>query len=221
MDRISSKYSVEVVPLRIGDKTLQVLQLKNFEDYLEELIDTGNVGIMDLPYWAKVWDASLLLAYYLGRQPVVLGQRVLEIGAGMGIVGIYAAHCGHTVTLTDIDEDALLFAKANALLNQTPQLDVARLDWNDTDISQPYDVIVGSEVLYDRQSYPTLVQFLRKALAPHGIIILAKNAELNTPAFFAELTKYFEFKQTIQTVRSSEEELRICLYAIRRKSAVS
>ena len=47
----------------------------------------GPVACLDLPFWAKVWEASFVLAYFLGRQPVVPGRRILEIGAGIGVVG--------------------------------------------------------------------------------------------------------------------------------------
>jgi len=216
---IKNKYAVEVVPLKIGGKVLKTLQIKEFEEHLAELIELKAAGLMDLPYWAKLWDSSLLLAYFLGRQPVVLGRRMLEIGAGLGIVGIYAALCGHQVTITDVNDDALHFARANALLNGVQHVEVSKLDWNDAAVGVTYDVIVGSEIVYDRQSYPALVEFLRRALAPGGIIFLAKNASLHAPAFFVELTKYFEFKQTTQTVQSDGESQQIVLYAIRSKEA--
>ena len=217
MDRIGEKYNVEPMPLKIGERVLKVLQVKDLEEYLAELIEQKNVAPKDLPYWAKVWDSSLLLAYFLGKQPVVLGRRILEIGAGIGVIGVYAGLCGHSVTITDIDEDALLFAKANALLNGVSHVEVKRLDWKNPDLAEPYDMIVGSEVVYDRESYPALVRFLCKALAPNGMIFLAKNASLHTPAFFEKLAKYFEFKHTSKKVTADGETQEIMLYAIRPK----
>lgn len=220
MDLIRRKYEVEVVPLKIGDRTLQLLQLTDFEAYIERLVDSGGVSIMDLPFWAKVWESSFLMAYFLGRQPVVPGQRLLEIGAGMGVVGLYAALCGHRVTLSDINEDALLFARANARLNGLTEMNILKLDWNDPSPFEPYDIVFGSEVIYDRKSYPLLVRFLRRAVAPDGMIFLAKNQGLHAPRFFEELTRYFEFKEKVQEIRSCGEAEKICLYAIRRKRSV-
>lgn len=217
MGLIRQKYSVETVPMKIGDKVLKILQLQDFEEYVKTLIEEKGAKIGELPFWGKVWDASLLLAYFMGKQPVVFGQHILEIGAGMGIVGIYAALCGHQVTLSDNNEDALLFARANALLNDVPQVQVRLLDWTAPDLPQGYDIIVGSEVVYDRPSYPSLVRFLRRALAPGGMIFLAKNRELKASSFFEELTKVFELKENIQKVRTNEESLEIALYAIRPK----
>lgn len=216
LEQIRRKYKVETVPLRIGGKEIQVLQMENLESYIEELIEKENAGIMDLPFWAKIWDTSFILAYFLGKQPIIPWQRMLEIGAGLGIVGIYASLCGHNVTITDIDEDALLFARANVLLNDS-KAEVKKLDWNTPDLGDRYEVIFGSEVIYDRKNYPLLISFLRRALAPNGTIFLAKNTSLHAPAFFEELTKYFKFKHTVQTVRSGEETQQISLYAIRFK----
>lgn len=217
LEQIRKKYEVEEVPLKFGGKQLKILQFKDFEAYLENLIDnTPAVSLKDLPVWAKLWEASFLLGYFLGKQPVVPWQRMLEIGAGTGVVGLYASLCGHNVTITDNEEDALLFARANVILNES-KAQVKQLDWNAQDIPEPYEVIFGSEVIYDRQNYPLLVGFLRKALAPNGTIFLAKSTSLHAPAFFEELTKYFKYKHTVQNVRSGGETLQVSLYAIRFK----
>lgn len=218
LDQIKSKYAVEIVSLKIGDKTLKLLQIKDLEEYIAGLVEAGSVPILDLPFWAKVWESSFLLAYFLGRRPVLLGQRMLEIGGGIGVVGIYAAMCGHNVTITDINEDALLFARANVLLNGVTRAQVQKLDWNETNLPEPYDVIVGAEVIYDRESYPLLVNFLRSAIVPGGMIFLAKNANLHAPKFFVELTRYFEFKQNVQTIGNGEDAKKIELFAIRLKA---
>lgn len=218
MEQITAKYPVETVPLKIGNKVLSILQMKDYEEYIINAVESRDLNVTEVPFWAKLWEASFVLAYFLGRQPVVAGQRILEIGAGIGIVGVYAAMCGHNVTITDINEDALRFCRANALLNGAPQATVMQLDWNDAAPFLPFDVIVGSEVIYDRRSYPLLVSFLDKALAPGGIIFLAKNADMPTPAFFTELTTRFAFKETTQSCHVDGDEQKITIYAIRRKS---
>ena len=216
LEQIRRNYKVETVPLKLGGKEMKVLQIEDFESYVEELIETQNAGPRDLPYWAKLWDTSLILAYFLGKQPVVPWQRMLEIAAGVGVIGIYASLCGHNVTITDIEDDALLFAKANVLLNGAAAR-VQKLDWRSPDIDERYEVIFGSEVIYDRKTYPLLVAFLRKALAPNGTIFLARNTSLHVPAFFEELTRYFKFKHTVRTVRSGDETQQVSLYAVRFK----
>ncbi|XP_045449344.1 protein N-lysine methyltransferase METTL21D-like isoform X2 [Melitaea cinxia] len=56
-----------------------------------------------------VWDASLVLAKYLEtmcqcKPDFLSGIRVLELGSGLGVVGLTAATLGAQVTLTDLPE---------------------------------------------------------------------------------------------------------------------
>jgi predicted nicotinamide N-methyase len=217
MAEITAKYPVEVVPLNIGGKTLRVIQFKDLGAYIETLVDSEPVACLDLPFWAKVWESGFVLAHFLGRQPVVAGRRILEIGAGIGIVGVYAALCGHDVTITDNNGDALLFARGHTLLNGCPHVPVRHLDWRTPELDRPYDMIVGADVVYDRRSYGDLVRFLKAALAPDGIVFLAKNEQFQARAFLAALTENFEFKQSVQTIRSEDRIQQISLFAIRPK----
>jgi hypothetical protein len=52
-----------------------------------------------------VWDAGVALAHILCEQPgLVQGKRVIELGAGAGLVGCVAARVGaQQVVLTDLD----------------------------------------------------------------------------------------------------------------------
>ena len=82
----------------------------------------------------KIWPAAAMLARWLWlHRPLLEGQTVLELGAGVGTVGLAAAACGaRHVLLTDINDAALRCARANVERNGErvrTAAAVAHLDW--------------------------------------------------------------------------------------------
>ncbi|KAG7359806.1 methyltransferase-16 family protein [Nitzschia inconspicua] len=71
----------------------------------------------------NVWDGSIALAKYLESNPAIVEEKkILEVGAGTGLVGIAAAILGaKEVVVTDL-EYSLANLRGNILLNQ-PSVD--------------------------------------------------------------------------------------------------
>ena len=122
---------------------------------IERFIDSDN-PLQDFPLWAKIWPAGTVLAGHLSQIPIETGKKMLEIGSGIGLVGIVAADAGHNVMATDYNAHALDFVRANSLLNNCPRLKVSRLDWNKPHLEDDYDYIIGSEVVYREQDIQLL-----------------------------------------------------------------
>ncbi|SHI55710.1 class I SAM-dependent methyltransferase [Wenxinia saemankumensis] len=78
---------------------------------------TGRV--QPYPYWAHPWPGGIGMAAWLMAEPGrVAGRRVLDIGAGSGLVAIAAARSGAArVTASDIDPMAEAATWLNAGLN--------------------------------------------------------------------------------------------------------
>ena len=61
--------------------------------------DVGEEGVV-------VWDAALVLAYFLERHQEELklseGIKVLELGAGTGVVGLVAAALGYVIKTKNV-----------------------------------------------------------------------------------------------------------------------
>jgi predicted nicotinamide N-methyase len=74
------------------------------------------------PYWAYPWSGGAALArYFLDRPETVRGKRVLDLGAGGGIVAIAAAKAGsREVTAAEIDPNGAAALGLNAEANKAP-----------------------------------------------------------------------------------------------------
>lgn len=118
-----------------------------------------------------VWEAAVALYLLVDGQPERWrGKKVLELGAGTGVVGLVLAAHGADVTLTDLPE-ALPILRHNAAANfepGTPEAERVRvlpLDWTQG-LSpalrqlQPFDVVVGADLVYNEALYAPLLDTL-------------------------------------------------------------
>lgn len=101
----------------------------------------------DAPYWAFAWGSGQALARHLLDEPeLVRGRRVVDLGAGSGIVAIAAAIAGASeVFAVDRDEEALLACRANAALNGVAVKTSASLPGR-------FDLLLASDILYEEES---------------------------------------------------------------------
>ena len=126
------------------------------EDYPRGRLDHDEMlRILEQPaYWAFCWASGQVLArYLLDRPALVAGNRVLDFGAGSGVVAIAAAMAGAAeVIACDIDPDALAATAANA---EIAGVEVTLLD-DIEKLDHPVDIAIAADVLYDRDNLPWL-----------------------------------------------------------------
>jgi predicted nicotinamide N-methyase len=96
------------------------------------------------PYWAHYWAGGLALARYVLDNPaVVAGKRVLDLGAGSGLVGIAAAKAGaREVAAAEIYAYAVAALKLNMKLNDV-SISVLHADLTDCAPPESAVILVG------------------------------------------------------------------------------
>ena len=146
-----------------------------------------------IPYWAELWPAARMLAKAvlreswqvgtLGQAPPQPRPRALEIGCGLGLVGIAALSRGFQVTFSDIDTLATQFAAKNARLNGFDQFDTATIDLRSIPSGLQAEWILGSDLLYETRLLEPLVAFLAAVLTPNGQALIADPDRLSARPF--------------------------------------
>ena len=119
-----------------------------------------------IPYWADVWPAAVAL----GRRLIasdLRGVRVVELGAGVALAGLAAAHAGADVLVTDYEPAALEFAAENAAKNQL-RIATACLDWRDPHWPRGFDLVLAADILYEARNVAPVAQLIPELLAPGG-----------------------------------------------------
>lgn len=112
----------------------------------------------DTPYWIFCWASGLAMAQWLLQSPESVKDKVvLDFGAGSGVVAIAAKLAGaRRVICCDIDPISLAACRENAALNH---VELEYLD--DLYCSEPVDVLLAADVLYDQSNRFFLDEFLK------------------------------------------------------------
>lgn len=170
---LAHRYDVCFKAIPIGKWIkLNILAVRE-PDMLIDEIDPDVFGDDErLPYWAEIWPSAIGLGQHLFEYPAPSGAKVLELGCGIGVAGILAAANGLEVTASDYEEDALAFARYNAMLNsQEARIRFRFLDWRTPDLDQKFSIIMGSDILYERPNHEPIQELIDQMLEPNGIFL--------------------------------------------------
>jgi predicted nicotinamide N-methyase len=123
------------------------------------------------PYWAFAWAGGQALARYVLDHPtLVYGRKVLDFGAGSGLLALAAAKSGAAqATAAEIDGFAAAAIALNSALNR---LEVAVLGEDVIGrLPSPWQVVLVGDMCYERPLAERLTLWLRR-LADAGALVL-------------------------------------------------
>ena len=177
----------EVRAVEVGGRVIK-LRVPSRPERLLDAIDAAAFRDDEkMPYWAELWPAGRAFAAQLVRRGTgVRDKDVLELGCGLGLVGIAAALAGaREVTFSDYFREALDFAADNARRNGVASFWTLELDWRKPFLPRRYEVILGADLLYERRNLDALLGAIRAALAPGGVAYIADPDRLTADEFAA------------------------------------
>lgn len=138
------------------------------EATLEEHERSGYV-----PYWAHLWPAAEPMAKFVASIDWSAESPILELGCGVGLVGLAALAKGANVIFSDCCRDAVETALFNAQENNFTNARGMILDWFNPQCSQQFETILACDVLYEERFHLPIVETLAKLLSPTGVCYLA------------------------------------------------
>ena len=148
-----------------------------------------------------LWDGAYLLSKYFENfgTSYWADKNCIELGSGCGLVGMVAWLMGANVTLTDQKEcinhtQYCVTKNIDRLVEQcsisdhsVKRISVQPYDWGTScsHLSAPFDVIIGSEVVYIDSLLPSLIDSFKFLAAKNTIIYLTyKTRGLGENKFF-------------------------------------
>lgn len=150
-----------------------------------------------LPYYAELWPSSLALAKWLMLQKeCIQGRQCVDMGCGLGFTSLCGAYLGARVLGVDYEEEALVMARANALINEIPIGQLGQwlipneaidsgpqtgfvefmcMDWRHPSIpKQSVDFVYAADIVYEKQFIRPILDYLDYVLKDDGSAWIAE-----------------------------------------------
>lgn len=166
-----SVLNLEMTTIRDLDESIDILC-----DHFGEKDQDQSLAEEHCPYFGVMWEAGIGLGQFLTRE-MCEGKKILEIGCGLALPSFIATRFGGNVIATDFHADVPLFLKLNQEKNKI-SFDYQVMNWrNEIERTKntygQFDLVLGSDILYESQHATQVAQALISFLKPGGKIILS------------------------------------------------
>jgi ETFB lysine methyltransferase len=160
--------------LEVGEHDIHLRTLRDRQQYYDHNDEAEKLGISaaSWPLFGVVWDSSIVLAQYLLTLDIA-NKRILEVGCGIGLCSLLLNKRHADITATDQHPEAAAFLAENVKLNHDQPIPFVRTDWAEQSAELGmFDLIVGSDLLYEPDHVALLADFIEQHAKPTCLIIL-------------------------------------------------
>jgi predicted nicotinamide N-methyase len=99
--------------------------------------------------------------------------RILEIGCGLALASLVIHRRLGNITASDCHPYTQRFLSANLRLNALPEMPYQSGHWaRDNPLLGEFDLIIGSDVLYERDHPAQLADFIQRHAAQHAQVLI-------------------------------------------------
>jgi predicted nicotinamide N-methyase len=174
-----------------GAADLIIRSLLDRQQFVDPLGAAERLGISssNWPLFGLLWPSAAYLAARLALRPVRAGERILEIGCGLALASLVGHRRGADVTASDCHPLTEAFLLENLRLNGLPPMKYRRGQWGvaagllASDVQGSFDLIIGSDLLYERDADDSLAEFISRHASPAAEVWVVDPDRGNRPAF--------------------------------------
>ena len=192
-------YQVKIETLDVGGVDLQIRSLLDRQQFSDPHGDAARAGISstDWPLFGMVWPSAQVLAEAM-RSVELGGKRVLEVGCGLALASLVVQRRHGNITASDRHPLAAAFLLDNLERNGLAPLSFVASDWGAVaDTLGHFDLIIGSDVLYERQQPEALARFIEMHSGAAMEVLIADPDRGNRSAFNRRMDRLgFECSET-------------------------
>lgn len=187
-------YQVRHQTVTIGGRDYAIRSLLDNQQYAdpEGAAEDAGMGVSGWPLFGQVWPSAQVLALAMDSHAIA-GKRILEIGAGLALASLVIHRRGGDVTVTDWHPLTENFLQRNLLANGLAPLPYQAGNWalDDADGASGlgrFDLIIGSDVLYERQQPAQLARFIDQHASVGAEVLIVDPDRGNRSAFCREMS---------------------------------
>jgi predicted nicotinamide N-methyase len=159
-----------------------LLDREQFHDPLGEAEDAG-ISSSAWPIFGLLWPSGRVLAHVMLTHEID-GKHILELGCGLALASLVVHRRGGDITASDCHPLAGPFLLENIELNGLPPLLYKNGNWSRANpLLERFDLIIGSDVLYDREQPEILSKFIALHALPGAEILIVDPDRGNRPGF--------------------------------------
>lgn len=176
--------------LEFGSSDIHLRTLRDRQQYSDPDGTAADLGIFSAtwPLFGVVWDSSKVLAHLMYSYEI-LGKRILEVGCGMALSSHVLNGRLADITATDHHPEVKSFLEVNVALNNGKPISFVRCDWADeTDELGKFDLIIGSDLLYELDHPELLSSFIDEHANPGCEVIIVDPGRSQMAAFSKKMT---------------------------------
>ena len=160
--------------IEFGKIDIHLCTLRNKQEFHDPQGIAEALGICSAswPMFGVVWPSSLVLAHHICNYDIG-SKRVLEIGCGTALSSLLLNKLHVDITATDYHPEVETFLNRNSKLNGDTPIPFERTGWADNNDSLGrFDLIIGSDLLYEHEHIGLLSSFIRDHSNPACEVII-------------------------------------------------